>query len=47
VYVQITAVQAFGMDGLAEGQKLSFDLEEARNVKTNAVSCRSSKHLSL
>ena len=37
VFVHITAVQASGMDGLEEGQKLSFDLEEARNDKTNAV----------
>ncbi len=37
VFVHITAVQASGMDGLQEGQKLSFDLEEAKNGKTNAV----------
>ena len=37
VFVHITAVQASGMDGLDEGQKLSFDLEEAKNGKTNAV----------
>ena len=37
VFVHITAVQASGMDGLEEGQKLAFDLEEARNGKTNAV----------
>ena len=37
VFVHITAVQASGMDGLEEGQRLSFDLEEARNGKTNAV----------
>ena len=37
VFVHITAVQASGMDGLEEGQKLSFDLEEARNGKSNAV----------
>ena len=37
VFVHITAVQASGMDGLTEGQKLSFDLEESRNGKTNAV----------
>ena len=37
VFVHITAVQASGMDGLDEGQKVSFDLEEARNGKTNAV----------
>ena len=37
VFVHITAVQASGMDGLEEGQKLSFDLEEAKNSKSNAV----------
>ena len=37
VFVHITAVQASGMDGLEEGQKLSFDLEEVKNGKTNAV----------
>ena len=37
VFVHITAVQASVMDGLAEGQKVSYDLEEARNGKTNAV----------
>ena len=37
VFVHITAVQASGMDGLEEGQKLSFDLEEAKNGRTNAV----------
>ena len=37
VFVHITAVQASGMDGLEEGQKLSFDLEEGKNGKTNAV----------
>ena len=37
VFVHITAVQASGMDGLEEGQKLSFDVEEAKNGKTNAV----------
>ena len=41
VFVHITAVQASGMDGLAEGQKVSFDLEEARNGKTNAVNLQS------
>ena len=40
VFVHITAVQASGMDGLEEGQKLSFDLEEARNGKTNAVNLK-------
>jgi len=37
VFVHITAVQASGMNGLEEGQKVSFDLEEAKNGKTNAV----------
>ena len=37
VFVHITAVQASGMDGLEESQKVSFDLEEAKNGKTNAV----------
>ena len=37
VFVHITAVQASGMDGLEEGQKVSFNLEEAKNGKTNAV----------
>ena len=37
VFVHITAVQASGMDGLEEGQKVSFDVEEAKNGKTNAV----------
>jgi CspA family cold shock protein len=37
VFVHITAVQASGMTELAEGQKVSYDLEEARNGKTNAV----------
>ena len=37
VFVHITAVQASGLDGLEEGQKLSFDLEEAKNGKINAV----------
>ena len=40
VFVHITAVQASGMDGLEEGQKLSFDLEEAKNGKTNAVNLK-------
>ena len=37
VFVHITAVQASGMDGLEEGQKISYELEEGRNGKTNAV----------
>ncbi len=30
VFVHITAVQAAGMDGLREGQKISFDLVTER-----------------
>ena len=37
VFVHITAVQASGINGLEEGQKVSYELEEGRNGKTNAV----------
>ena len=37
VFVHITAVQASGMNGLEEGQKVSYELEEGRNGRTNAV----------
>lgn len=37
VFVHISAVQASGLDGLAEGDKLSFDLEEQKNGKKSAV----------
>ncbi len=30
VFVHITAVQAAGLTGLAEGQRLSYDLQDAR-----------------
>lgn len=30
IFVHITAVQAAGLTGLAEGQRLSYDLQEAR-----------------
>jgi cold shock protein len=36
VFVHISAVQRAGMNGLNEGQTLSFDLEE-RNGKTSAT----------
>jgi len=36
VFVHITAVQASKLDGLAEGQKISYELEESRG-KTAAV----------
>ena len=37
VFVHISAVQASGLDGLAEGDKLSFELEEQKNGKKSAV----------
>ena len=37
VFVHITAVEASGMNGLEEGQKVSYELEEGRNGKTNAM----------
>lgn len=36
VFVHITALQASKLDGLEEGQKVSYDLEESRG-KTAAV----------
>lgn len=37
VFVHISAVQASGLDGLAEGDKLSFELEEQKNGKKSAI----------
>ena len=37
VFVHITAIQASDMNGLEEGQKVYYELEEGRNGKTNAV----------
>lgn len=37
VFVHITAVQRSGMEGLTEGQKVSYELEEGRNGKMAAV----------
>jgi CspA family cold shock protein len=37
VFVHITAVQNSGMDGLNEGQSLSYELETGQNGKTSAV----------
>ena len=36
VFVHISAVQNAGMDGLNEGQKVSYELEQGRNGKTAA-----------
>ena len=37
VFVHITAVQNSGLDGLNEGQKVTYELEEQRNGKMAAV----------
>jgi CspA family cold shock protein len=37
VFVHISAVQASGLEGLNEGDKLSFELEEQKNGKKSAV----------
>ncbi|GHA40210.1 hypothetical protein GCM10008927_00370 [Amylibacter ulvae] len=37
VFVHITAVQAAGLQGLNDDQKVTYDLEEGRNGKQNAV----------
>ena len=37
VFVHITAVQKSGLDGLAENQAVSYELETGRNGKTSAV----------
>ena len=40
VFVHITAVQSSGMDGLAENQAVSYDLETGQNGKTSAVNLK-------
>ncbi len=40
VFVHITAVQRSGMQGLNEGQKVSFELEEGRNGRMAAVNLK-------
>ena len=37
VFVHITVVQNSGLNGLNEGQKVTFELEEQRNGKMAAV----------
>lgn len=37
VFVHITAVQRSGMEGLNEGQKISYELEEGRNGRMAAT----------
>ena len=36
VFVHISAVERAGMTGLADNQKVSYELETGRNGKTNA-----------
>lgn len=40
VFVHISAVERAGMNGLAEGAKLSYALEQGRNGKSSAVDLR-------
>jgi CspA family cold shock protein len=41
VFVHISAVERSGMNGLNEGQKVSFDLERGQQGKVAAVNLRS------
>lgn len=40
VFVHITALEAAGLRGLNDGQKVSFDLEQGRQGKTSAVNLK-------
>ncbi len=40
VFVHISAVQQSGMNGLNDGQQVSFDLEKGRQGKTAAVNLK-------
>jgi CspA family cold shock protein len=40
-FVHISAVERSGMSGLAEGQKLSFELQKGRTGKTEATNLKS------
>lgn len=37
IFVHITAVQQSGMEGLQDGQKVGYDLEEGRNGRMAAT----------
>lgn len=37
IFVHITAVQRSGMEGLNEGQKITYELEEGRNGRMAAT----------
>ena len=41
VFVHITAVERAGMDGLQEGQSLSYDLEQGQRGRVSAVNLKS------
>jgi len=40
VFVHVSAVERAGMNGLREGDKLSFDLEQGQRGKTSAVNLK-------
>lgn len=40
IFVHITAVQRSGMEGLNEGQKVSYELEEGRNGRMAATNLK-------
>lgn len=42
VFVHVSAVERAGMDGLAEGQKLTFELERGQQGRVSAVNLRRS-----
>ena len=39
-FVHISAVQRSGLDGLAEGQKVQFDLQKGRTGKSEATNLK-------
>jgi cold shock protein len=41
VFVHVTAVERAGMDGLQEGQTLSYDLEQGQRGRVSAVNLKS------
>jgi cold shock protein len=41
VFVHITAVERAGMDGLQEGQTVSYDLEQGQRGRVSAVNLKS------
>lgn len=41
VFVHISAVERSGMSGLADGQKVSFDLERDRQNRDSAINLKS------